>query len=629
MAITFFIIMRSRRAAQVAQARALALQSVSPSVDIEASCATAATKSSSAICTVPDRRMDTVTTHSDASLRPETPAQPGKSDFAPRKPDFAPPPPTSMRAPPPPIPMRAPPPPTPMRELTPRRRPPPTAPAIAAADEAAEEARRQPRKRHRHRRPRDGANAAEGAAPNAPPPHQQLPPQQQSPQPRRASSRNLKRHASSFLDEEFERNDALAHAEMPAQMREQIDALRRERRHGHRESREMHRSRELSREVTQLFPGEDGRRSSRERHGERRRSRETAGSAAEGSSVAPNADVGAPPPPSSAAGVRPAASPFRSVCAALSSRWAGSAVMGACATSATTPRPPAMTPQLKPASPPRRTPRPPNSAEQDEMAVFIEAEVTRQKQHAAISRDLASGSFKCDFSAPAKLRVPPRAAVGGGGGDGGSGGDGGGGGGGGGVRQNGGGAGCAHVTTERQMYASAAARAAAEHLPAERPPRQRREGGGTKQKRRPAKATEATRAAAEAAPEVTPRKTGVEALHERRRVEEATFKQRESKKHQADKLLHEWLGRTRGDVYEMMGSVKLFTDLFDSDPLAGILPQRGHAAQLKKAWHKLAAKLHPDRQQQNSVATQVLAEEVFKALTIAYAKENERLGVRA
>jgi outer membrane protein TolC len=37
----------------------------------------------------------------------------------------------------------------------------------------------------------------------------------------------LKRHASSFLDEEFERNDALAHAEMPAQMREQIDALRR------------------------------------------------------------------------------------------------------------------------------------------------------------------------------------------------------------------------------------------------------------------------------------------------------------------------------------------------------------------------------------------------------------------
>ena len=193
MAITFFIIMRSRRAAHAAQARAL--QSVSPSVDIEASCATAATKSFSAICTVPDRRMDTVTTHSDASLRPETP---GKSDFAHRKPDFAPPPPTSMRAPPPPIPMRAPPPPTPMRELTPRRRPPPTAPAIAAADEAAEEARRQPRKRHRHRRPRDGANAADGAAPNAPPPQQQLPPQQQSPQPRRPSSRNLKRHASSW-----------------------------------------------------------------------------------------------------------------------------------------------------------------------------------------------------------------------------------------------------------------------------------------------------------------------------------------------------------------------------------------------------------------------------------------------
>ena len=69
------------------------------------------------------------------------------------------------------------------------------------------------------------------------------------------------------------------------------------------------------------------------------------------------------------------------------------------------------------------------------------------------------------------------------------------------------------------------------------------------------------------------------------------------------------------------------TDLFASDPIAGITLAQGDEKALKKAWHKLAAKLHPDRQRGSSTATQVLAEEIFKLLTIAYQKETQRLAL--
>ena len=120
---------------------------------------------------------------------------------------------------------------------------------------------------------------------------------------------------------------------------------------------------------------------------------------------------------------------------------------------------------------------------------------------------------------------------------------------------------------------------------------------------------------------------GVEGLKDRQRREEHEHKEREHKKLAADRLLRQWMERTSGDVYEMMKSCKLFTDLFSVDPLANIELKHGDSTALKKAWHKLAAKLHPDRQRANSTATQVLAEEVFKALTLAYQKETTRLGV--
>ena len=133
----------------------------------------------------------------------------------------------------------------------------------------------------------------------------------------------------------------------------------------------------------------------------------------------------------------------------------------------------------------------------------------------------------------------------------------------------------------------------------------------------------ATAAAATAAP------TGVAALHDRQRREAETFKRRETQRTAASQLLREWERRTRGDIYAMLGSLRQFVDLFDDDPLQWVAVQRGSAAALKKVWHRLAARLHPDRQQHRPLATQVLAEEVFKALTLAYAAEKERLGLHA
>ena len=55
---------------------------------------------------------------------------------------------------------------------------------------------------------------------------------------------------------------------------------------------------------------------------------------------------------------------------------------------------------------------------------------------------------------------------------------------------------------------------------------------------------------------------------------------------------------------------------------------RGDAPALKKAWHRLAARLHPDKVANLPVGAQVLAEEVFKQLSIAVQKETERLASR-
>ena len=52
---------------------------------------------------------------------------------------------------------------------------------------------------------------------------------------------------------------------------------------------------------------------------------------------------------------------------------------------------------------------------------------------------------------------------------------------------------------------------------------------------------------------------------------------------------------------------------------------RGDVGALKKSYHKIAAKVHPDRHATSSLAVRVQAEEVFKLISEAYAKEQARL----
>ena len=56
----------------------------------------------------------------------------------------------------------------------------------------------------------------------------------------------------------------------------------------------------------------------------------------------------------------------------------------------------------------------------------------------------------------------------------------------------------------------------------------------------------------------------------------------------------------------MMRTAHTFTDLMESDPLeGGAALAVGDARSLKRSYHKLAAKLHPDRQTGSSTAVQV------------------------
>ena len=67
--------------------------------------------------------------------------------------------------------------------------------------------------------------------------------------------------------------------------------------------------------------------------------------------------------------------------------------------------------------------------------------------------------------------------------------------------------------------------------------------------------------------------------------------------------------------------VHRFTEL-GLDPSDGAALGRG--APLKKNYHRLAARLHPDRRRTSDTAVQVLAEEVFKLISMAYRDEEAR-----
>ena len=55
------------------------------------------------------------------------------------------------------------------------------------------------------------------------------------------------------------------------------------------------------------------------------------------------------------------------------------------------------------------------------------------------------------------------------------------------------------------------------------------------------------------------------------------------------------------------------------------LTRSASAREVKKAYHKLATRLHPDRHQHSALGVQVQAEEIFKLISSKYQQESDRL----
>ena len=95
-------------------------------------------------------------------------------------------------------------------------------------------------------------------------------------------------------------------------------------------------------------------------------------------------------------------------------------------------------------------------------------------------------------------------------------------------------------------------------------------------------------------------------------------------KKEAARRIKIWQQKHR-DIYSLLESLRGFgPPLFPKDPLGDATLER-NARSLRKAYHKCAARLHPDKVQGESVQVRALAEELFKALGEAYAAETGRL----
>ena len=95
-------------------------------------------------------------------------------------------------------------------------------------------------------------------------------------------------------------------------------------------------------------------------------------------------------------------------------------------------------------------------------------------------------------------------------------------------------------------------------------------------------------------------------------------------KQEAARRIKIWQEKHR-DIYSLLESLRGFgPPLFPKDPLGGATLER-NARSLRKAYHKCAARLHPDKVHGESVQVRALAEELFKALGEAYAAETSRL----
>lgn len=96
-------------------------------------------------------------------------------------------------------------------------------------------------------------------------------------------------------------------------------------------------------------------------------------------------------------------------------------------------------------------------------------------------------------------------------------------------------------------------------------------------------------------------------------------------KAEASKRVGAWAETHRHDIYALLQSLRSFgPPLFAKDPLGSSGVER-EAKSLRKAYHKVAARLHPDKVRGESVHVQALAEELFKVLGELFKAELARL----
>ena len=83
--------------------------------------------------------------------------------------------------------------------------------------------------------------------------------------------------------------------------------------------------------------------------------------------------------------------------------------------------------------------------------------------------------------------------------------------------------------------------------------------------------------------------------------------------------------QANASIYDQLASLpQLGPPLFPKDWSAGEIT-RGDAKRLRRAYHKAASRLHPDKVRELPDAAKALAEELFKALSDAYHKEIHRI----